>query len=156
MPDQPDGIDADCLDLIDQLGALGPEDYRFLPAGTVRAYVGWLVARCRENADIAAAFIQASLEHFEKFPSLAELRHFWDSLHPKAGPPVATLDCPHCRGTGYEVIERAGISGARPCRTGHVASVDEGKPPVNQAEEDQKRKARSGEKLLADLAGGKL
>jgi DNA replication protein DnaC len=34
-------------------------------------------------------------------------------------------NCPHCGGTGFKIIERAGLSGAEKCDCGAVARVDE-------------------------------
>ena len=38
----------------------------------------------------------------------------------EASTEVATLDCDHCRGTGWEVVERNGIEGLKRCRCGKI------------------------------------
>lgn len=52
---------------------------------------------------------------FSTPPGLFDIKTVWHRLYP---PPNAHGNCPHCGGSGWVIVERGGVEGAKKCGAG--------------------------------------
>jgi hypothetical protein len=90
--------------------------WRVMESSGRREYRRWIEQRAGSSGAKVEEFLN-ELVTLEEFPSLAEMQRIWLRMWPPQA--TASRDCPHCRGLGYEIVERAdGTSGALRCRCG--------------------------------------
>jgi hypothetical protein len=80
----------------------------------------WLESKGERRPAITALMDAAVL--LEELPTLAELTRIWIEQQP--APMVAKGDCPHCAGSGFEIVKRGELEGAKRCRCGGVPVAD--------------------------------
>lgn len=125
-----------CTQMIERLGGAFP-DMRFYKAGAIEELVNWLEAKASGSEERAAQLVTIAGE-MEEIPSIADLNRLWTRLYitPNAKP-IASPDCLHCAGTGWEEREGTIKSGmfAGETRTFVTRCRCGGMPPGAKADE---------------------
>lgn len=88
-------------------------DYRELPADSKRRYLAKLWTVVSGDRERLRDLV-SDIEGADSLPGLAALDRMAAAKFPP--PKRAETDCEFCRGTGFEIVEVNGNSGARRCR----------------------------------------
>jgi hypothetical protein len=83
-----------------------------------KEYRNWIERHTNDAAKVTALVDECV--SCDDLPTLAEMRDIWVRLYP---PDRMNPFCEHCCGSGYEIIERMGIEGAKVCRCRAKASA---------------------------------
>lgn len=98
------------------------KDFRMMPVPGLKEYRRWIENRV---GDCDVGRLKSLIDEcvmLEELPSLRDLSRIWESLYPPKA--TAMTGCPYCTGTGFEIVEKDGVSGARRCRCGGVPVAD--------------------------------
>lgn len=118
MADQTEEFKSFCADQVQRLSQF--RQFGFLDTAARRDYRKWLEAKCATREEVQRIVDQAVL--LEDFPQLADLNRLWlESNPPRA---TAHSGCAYCHGSGFEIVELRGCSGALRCRCGGVPVAD--------------------------------
>jgi hypothetical protein len=145
-----------CASQIDRLGGAFP-DFRFYKPGAVEELANWLEARANGDRARASQLITEATE-FADIPSIADLNAIWYRLFP-AQTREPNPNCPHCGGSGWEVITRGGAEGVIACP--NKCPVPEWDPmksikfrgTAQERERLRRENAEFAAELARDLAG---
>jgi hypothetical protein len=105
-----------CVQQVQRLSVFPRFD--FLGETGQREIRNWLERRGPDSPTLRQQLTQLidTATGLSELPTLADLTRIWVEHNP----PVATVspDCPHCSGTGFEIIRRGDAEGAKRCRCG--------------------------------------
>ncbi len=111
-----------CVDQIQRLSVFPRFD--FIGTEGQRVLRDWLERRGDDTPETRAGIarlIDTAIE-LDQLPTPADLSRIWQEQHPPRA--TASYSCEYCQGSGWEIVERGGVSGALRCRCGGVPVAD--------------------------------
>lgn len=100
--------------------------FDFLEASGRKEIRNWLELKAKRGDTYefrkAVNVLMDAAVMLEELPTLAELSRIWIEQQP--APMVASGNCPHCAGSGFEIVKRGEHEGAKRCRCGGVPVAD--------------------------------
>ncbi len=113
------------------------------PSATRQSDLQWL------QESIAARRVKGVIDDVmegDMAPTMATIRAVWQRLHGKKE--TVNAECPECHGTGFQIVIRRGIEGARRCPRECGVPANEFRKP------EGKREEVPNNPILAELLAG--